>query len=84
MSLDRHRDAVLWKLKGLDDAELRRAMLPSGNTLLGLVKHLATWEYAWICGTFGHPTEPLPLGTGLTVRPLEGCPSALPARRLRS
>ena len=50
-SLNRHRDAVVWKLQGLDDTELRRAMLPSGNTLLGLVKHLATWEYIWICRT---------------------------------
>jgi Protein of unknown function (DUF664) len=36
VSLDRHRDAVLWKLQGLGDAELRHAMLPSGNSLLGL------------------------------------------------
>lgn len=63
-SLNRHRDAALWKLEGLDDADLRRAMLPSGNTLLGLVKHLATWEYAWICRTFGYPTEPLTLDEG--------------------
>jgi hypothetical protein len=49
-SLNRHRDAVLWKLEGLDDADLRRAMLPSGNTLLGLVKHLATWECAALGG----------------------------------
>jgi uncharacterized damage-inducible protein DinB len=39
-------------------------MLPSGNTLLGLVKHLATWEYAWICRTFGPPTEPLAIDEG--------------------
>ena len=65
VSLDRHRDAVLWKLEGLDDADLRRPVLPSGNTLLGLVKHLATWEYAWICRTFGHPAEPpLPFDDG--------------------
>jgi uncharacterized damage-inducible protein DinB len=63
-SLDRHRDAVLWKLEGLDDAELRLAMLPTGNTLLGLVKHLATWEYIWICRTFGHATEQLPIDEG--------------------
>jgi hypothetical protein len=63
-SLNRHRDAVVWKLQGLDDTELRQAMLPSGNTLLGLVKHLATWEYIWICRTFGHPTEQLPIDEG--------------------
>ena len=63
-SLSRHRDAVVWKLQGLNDTELRRAMLPSGDTLLGLVKHLATWEYIWICRTFGHPTEQLPFEEG--------------------
>lgn len=63
-SLNRHRDAVVWKLQGLDDAELRRVVLPSGNTLLGLVKHLATWEDIWICRTFGYPTEQLPFEEG--------------------
>jgi uncharacterized damage-inducible protein DinB len=63
-SLDRHRAAVLWKLEDLDDAALRLVMLPSGNNLLGLVKHLATWEYAWFCLTFGRPTEPLPFDDG--------------------
>jgi uncharacterized damage-inducible protein DinB len=60
VSLDRHRDAVLWKLEGLDDASLRRAMTPSGTNLLGLVKHLAAVEYGWFCETFGRKTEPLP------------------------
>ncbi len=63
-SLNRHRDAVVWKLQGLGGAELRRVMLPSGNTLLGLVKHLATWEYIWIRRTFGYPTEQLPFDEG--------------------
>ncbi len=60
VSLDRHRDAVLWKLEGLSDADLRRAMTPSGTNLLGLVKHLAGVEYGWFCSTFGRPIEPLP------------------------
>ncbi|HEX6673633.1 MAG TPA: DinB family protein [Actinomycetes bacterium] len=60
VSLDRHRDAVLWKLEGLDDEALRRVMVPSGTTLLGLVKHLASVEYGWFCQTFGRETEPLP------------------------
>lgn len=59
-SLDRHRDAVLWKLDGLDDEQLRRPMTPSGTNLLGLVKHLAAVEYGWFCETFGRETEPLP------------------------
>jgi uncharacterized damage-inducible protein DinB len=60
VSLDRHRDAVLWKLEGLHDADLRRAMTRSGTNLLGLVKHLAAVEYGWFCETFGRETEPLP------------------------
>ncbi|MER6033516.1 DinB family protein [Streptomyces sp. NPDC001835] len=58
-SLDRHRDAVLWKLDGLDDEQLRRPMTPTGTTLLGLVKHLASVEYGWFVGTFGGEVEPL-------------------------
>ncbi|MDQ4007789.1 MAG: DinB family protein [Actinomycetota bacterium] len=60
VSLDRHRDVVLWKLDGLDDEQLRRAVVPSGTNLLGLVKHLAAVEYAWFCETFARETEPLP------------------------
>jgi uncharacterized damage-inducible protein DinB len=60
VSLDRHRDVVLWKLEGLDEEQARRPMTPSGTSLLGLVKHLAAVEYGWFCETFGRPTEPLP------------------------
>jgi uncharacterized damage-inducible protein DinB len=60
VSLDRHRDVVLWKLEGLDDEQLRRPMVPSGTNLLGLVKHLAAVEYGWFCQTFGRETESLP------------------------
>ncbi|EGX56780.1 hypothetical protein SZN_26149 [Streptomyces zinciresistens K42] len=58
-SLDRHRDAVLWKLEGLDDERLRRPMTPSGTSLLGLVKHLGSVEYGWFAETFGGEVEPL-------------------------
>jgi uncharacterized damage-inducible protein DinB len=56
-SLNRHRDVVLWKLDGLDDEQLHRAMVPSGTNLIGLVKHLASVEYGWFCSTFGRPSE---------------------------
>ncbi|MYW29146.1 DinB family protein [Streptomyces sp. SID2119] len=58
-SLDLHRDAVLWKLAGLDDEQVRRPMTPTGTNLLGMVKHLAAVEYGWFCSTFGRETEPL-------------------------
>jgi uncharacterized damage-inducible protein DinB len=76
VALDRHRDAVLWKLEGLDDEQLRRPMTPSGTNLLGLVKHLAAVEYGWFCETFGRPAEPLPFDeddpdADLRIRPDE-------------
>lgn len=60
VSLQRQREAALWKIEGLGDVDLRRAMTPSGTNLLGLVKHLGAVEYGWFCGTFGRETEPLP------------------------
>ena len=74
--LDFQRATLLWKLEGLDDEQLRRPMVPSGTSLLGLVKHLAAVEYGWFCDTFGRPTEPLPFDeddpdADLRVRPEE-------------
>jgi uncharacterized damage-inducible protein DinB len=45
--LDFQRATLLWKLEGLDDERLRRAMVPSGTSLLGIVKHLAYVERSW-------------------------------------
>jgi uncharacterized damage-inducible protein DinB len=59
-ALERHRDVLVWKLEGLDEEQARRAMVPSGSSLLGLVKHVAAVDYEWFCSTFGRDTEPLP------------------------
>jgi hypothetical protein len=59
-ALDRHRDAVLWKLESLDDDQLRRPVTPSGASLLGLLKHLSGAEIGWFCLTFGRACDPLP------------------------
>lgn len=59
-SLDRHRDAVLWKLDGLDDDQLRRPLVPSGTNPLGLVKHLASIQFGWFCEPYGRPSEWIP------------------------
>jgi hypothetical protein len=56
--LDQQRDAVLWKLDGLTDDQLRQPITPGGLYLLGLVKHLAAAEYYWLCDIFGRPAEP--------------------------
>jgi hypothetical protein len=58
-ALERHRDAILWKLDGLTDEQLRSSPLPSAMTPIGLVKHLASVEYGWFCATFDRPHEPL-------------------------
>lgn len=60
MALDRHRQAVMWKVEGLSDEELRRPITPSGTNLIGLVKHLASVEFGWFCNTFGRPSEQIP------------------------
>jgi uncharacterized damage-inducible protein DinB len=59
-ALDRHRDVLVWKLDGLDEEQARRPMVPSGTSLLGIVKHVAAVDYEWFCSTFGRDTEPLP------------------------
>ena len=45
--LDWHRAALLEKLDGLGEEQLRRPMVPSGTSLLGLVKHLTETEHGW-------------------------------------
>jgi Protein of unknown function (DUF664) len=60
VSLDRHRDVVVWKLEGLADTQRRRPMTPSGTNLLGLVKQLASAEYGWFCETFGRESDAVP------------------------
>jgi uncharacterized damage-inducible protein DinB len=55
------RDAVLWKLDGLSEYDVRRPMVPTGTNLLGLVKHLANVELGYFGDTFSRPfEEPLP------------------------
>jgi hypothetical protein len=49
------REALLWKLDGLSEYDIRRSMVPTGTNLLGLVKHLAFVEMAYFGDTFGRP-----------------------------
>ncbi len=50
--LDFYRGTVVAKLAGLSDDQLRSAVLPSGWTLLEMVKHLAFMEQRWIVWGF--------------------------------
>jgi uncharacterized damage-inducible protein DinB len=60
--LDYLREAIVRKASEIDEAEARRALVPSGTSLLGLVKHLAWVEQAWFQRGFA----------GLNVERLDG------------
>jgi len=54
------RAALLSRLDGLGEYDLRRPMTPTGTNLLGLVKHLAGLEYGYLGESLGRPgPEPL-------------------------
>lgn len=49
------REALLWKLNGLSEYDVRRPLTSTGTNLLGLVKHLAVVELGYFGDTFGRP-----------------------------
>jgi hypothetical protein len=55
------RDAMVWKLDGLSEYDIRRPLVPTATSLLGLVKHVTGVEIGYFGDTFGRPfTEQLP------------------------
>ena len=55
------REALVWKLDGLSEYEIRRPLTPTGTNLLGIVKHVASVEAGYFGDTFGRAfAEPLP------------------------
>ncbi|CAN5578748.1 DinB family protein [soil metagenome] len=55
------REAIVWKLDGLGEYDIRRPLVPTGTNLLGLVKHLASVEAGYFGECFGRPFgEPMP------------------------
>jgi hypothetical protein len=71
------REALVWKLDDLSEYDIRRPLTVTGTNLLGLVKHMATWEARYLGEIFGRPfPEPLPRwqdsdGSDLWVTPDE-------------
>ncbi|MER7891219.1 DinB family protein [Micromonospora sp. NPDC094482] len=51
------RDALLWKLDGLSEYDIRRPLTRTGTNLLGLVKHSAVCEILYFGVVFGRPFE---------------------------
>lgn len=55
------RAALLWKLDGASEYDVRRPLTPTGTNLLGLVKHVASVEAGYLGDCFGRPfPDPLP------------------------
>ncbi len=53
--LENARGALLWKLEGLSDYDIRRPMTPTGTNLLGLVKHCAGVEAVYFGSVLDRP-----------------------------
>ncbi|GAA3676513.1 DinB family protein [Nocardioides ginsengisoli] len=51
--LGRAREALLWKLDGLGERQLRMPRIPTGTSLLGIVLHCANVEIGYFGPTFG-------------------------------
>lgn len=54
------REALVWKLEGLSEHDVRRPMTPTGTNLLGLVKHNALSDARYFGEVFGR-TPPVDL-----------------------
>lgn len=55
--LQQGRDALLRSLEGLSDYDVRRPLTPSGTNLLGLVKHVAGVQLAYLGDSVGRPSD---------------------------
>lgn len=51
--LNKQRAVMLWKLEGLTEEQARLSPVPSGTSLLGMVKHLADVERWWFVEFIG-------------------------------
>jgi hypothetical protein len=51
------REALVWKLDGLSEYDIRRPLVPTGTNLLGLIKHAASWELVYFGGIYSGPPE---------------------------
>ena len=63
--LQQARDSLIWKLEGLTERDVRLPRTPTGNNLLGVVKHCLNVEAGYFGPTFGRefptPEELVPM-----------------------
>jgi uncharacterized damage-inducible protein DinB len=55
--LQRARDALLWKMEGLSEYDIRRPLTRTGTNLLGIVKHVASVELGYFGEVFGRRAD---------------------------
>jgi uncharacterized damage-inducible protein DinB len=55
-----HQQTTLMKIAGLNDEELRRSLVPSNLTLLGMVKHLGYVYRTWLQAVYRGENVPDP------------------------
>ncbi len=58
--LDHYRVLLLEICSGLSDEQLRRPIVPSGTSLLGIIKHLSFVERGWFQENVGNEAHELP------------------------
>lgn len=59
--LQAEREALLWKLDGLSERDVRWPQTTSGTNLLGLIKHVGSMAFSYFGVVFDRPpAEPLP------------------------
>ena len=51
------RTALVWKLEGLSEYDVRRPLTRTGTNLLGLVKHMASTELDYLGPVFDRPLD---------------------------
>ena len=49
------REALMWKLEGLSDYDIRRPLVPTGTNLLGIVKHVCSVGVGYFGEVFDRP-----------------------------
>jgi len=67
--LNAARSALLWKLDGLSEYDVRRPLTPTGTNLLGLVKHAAGVELNYFGRVFDRPFPDPPLWSTADASP---------------
>jgi uncharacterized damage-inducible protein DinB len=60
--LDFYRETAVWKCSGMSDEDLRKVIVPSGWSMLGMLNHLAYVEQNWFQVVFaGEPEANFPV-----------------------